>query len=166
MWQKRLFRSWGCFVSVKSKFQHPSPRAYPGHLTSLPSLGEGNLIIRIFQGMGNLNLSLDFMWNLYCKWQAIVENAVSEPFLGKDCAFVANWLQGKGLNKLFAVFEIWNFSLKSLAIPFSQVSADSFRFNIQECSRFLYPFIAFRPTCIARRLVMRNLHEKSTQRAR
>ena len=31
---------------------------------------------------------------------------MSEPFRGKDCAFVANWLRGKGLNKLFAVFEI------------------------------------------------------------
>ena len=55
---------------------------------------------------------------------------------------------------------------KSPAIPFSQVSADSFRFNIQKCSRSLYAFIAFRPTCFARRLVMRNLHETSTQRAR
>ena len=25
-------------------------------------------------------------------------------FRGKDCAFVANWLQEKGLNKLCAVF--------------------------------------------------------------
>jgi len=49
---------------------------------------------------------------------------------------------------------------------FSQVSADSFRFNIQKCSKCLYAFIAFRPTCFARRLVMRNLHETSTQRAR
>ena len=55
---------------------------------------------------------------------------------------------------------------KSRAIPFSQVSADSFRFNIQKCSRSLYAFIALRPTCFARRLVMRNLHEISTQRAR
>ena len=55
---------------------------------------------------------------------------------------------------------------KSLAIPFSQVSADSFRFNIQKCSRSLYAFIAFRPTCFARRLVIRHLHETSTQRAR
>ena len=46
------------------------------------------------------------------------------------------------------------------------VSADSLRFNIQECSRSLYAFIAFRPTCFARRLVVRNLHETSTQRAR
>ena len=55
---------------------------------------------------------------------------------------------------------------KSPAIPFSQVSADSFRVNIQECSWSLYAFIAFRPTCFERRLVMRNLHETSTQRAR
>ena len=40
---------------------------------------------------------------------------------------------------------------KSPAIPFSQVSADSFRVSIQECSRYLYAFIAFRPTCFARR---------------
>ena len=57
-------------------------------------------------------------------------------------------------------------SSKSLAIPFPQVSADSFRINIQECSRSLYAFIAFRPTCFARRLVMPNLHETSTQHAR
>ena len=55
---------------------------------------------------------------------------------------------------------------KSSAIPFSQVSAKSFRFDIQECSRSLYAFIAFRPTCFARRLVMWNLHETPTQRAR
>ena len=52
---------------------------------------------------------------------------------------------------------------KSRAIPFSQVSADLFRFNIQKCSQSLYSFIAFRPTCFAWRLVMRNLHETSTQ---
>ena len=55
---------------------------------------------------------------------------------------------------------------KSPAITFSQVSANSFRFNIQKCSRSLYAFIAFRPTCFAWRLVMRNLHETSTHRAR
>ena len=41
-------------VSVKSKLQHPPPRAYPGHLTPLSSGGGGNLIIRVFQGVGNL----------------------------------------------------------------------------------------------------------------
>ena len=49
--------------------------------------------------------------------------------------------------------------VKGLAIPFSHVSADSFRVNIQECSRSLYAFIAFRQTCFARCLVLRNLHE-------
>ena len=46
----------------------------------------------------------------------------------------------------------------TIVIPFSQVSADSFPVNIQECSPSLYAFIAFRPTCFARRLVMRNIH--------
>ena len=32
----------------------PPPLAYPGHLTTLPSRGGGNLIIRVFQGVGNL----------------------------------------------------------------------------------------------------------------
>ena len=32
----------------------PIPRAYPGHLTPLLSRGGGNLIIRVFQGVGNL----------------------------------------------------------------------------------------------------------------
>ena len=39
-------------------------------------------------------------------------DAVLEDFRGKDCAFVASWLRGKGLNKLCAVFEVfkfWNF---------------------------------------------------------
>ena len=65
--------------------------------------------------------------------------------------FELNWLHGLS---------------KSPAIPFSQVSADSFRFNIQECFRSIYAFIAFRQTCFAWRLVMRSLHETSTQCAR
>ena len=58
---------------------------------------------------------------------------------------------------------------KSRAIPLSQVSADSFPFNIQKCSQSLYalslPF-AWHVLHFARRLVMRNLHETTTQRAR
>ena len=42
-------------------FNMPPPRAYPGHLTPLPPRGGGNLIIRVFQGVGNLNCTLDFM---------------------------------------------------------------------------------------------------------
>ena len=40
-------------------------------------------------------------------WRAIMRDAVLEDFHGKDCAFLANWLRGKGLNKLCAVFEIF-----------------------------------------------------------
>ena len=36
-------------------------------------------------------------------------DAVLEDFHGKDCAFEANWLRGKGLNKLCAVFEVFKF---------------------------------------------------------
>ena len=32
-------------------------------------------------------------------------DAVLEDSLGKDCAFEANWLREKGLNKLCALFE-------------------------------------------------------------
>ena len=38
-------------------------------------------------------------------WQAIIVDMVLEDFCGKDCAFEANWLRGKVLNKLCAVFE-------------------------------------------------------------
>ena len=37
--------------------------------------------------------------------RAIMGDTVLEDFRGKDCAFVANWLRGKGINKLCAVFE-------------------------------------------------------------
>ena len=79
-----------------------SPRAYPGHLTPLPSRGGGNLIISL-PGGGEFELHVQF----YVKslaWRAIMGDAVLEDFHGKDCAFVSNWLRGKGLNKLCAVF--------------------------------------------------------------
>ena len=42
----------------------------------------------------------------FLAWPAIMGDAVLEDFHGKDCAFVANRLRGKGLNKLCAVFEV------------------------------------------------------------
>ena len=42
-------------------------------------------------------------------WRAIMGDAVLEDFRGKDCTLVANWLRGKGLNKLCAVFEVFKF---------------------------------------------------------
>ena len=41
--------------------------------------------------------------------RAIIGDAVLEDFRGKNCAFMANWLRGKGLNKLSAVFEVCKF---------------------------------------------------------
>ena len=86
-----------------------SPRAYPGHLTPLPSWGGGNLIIRVFQGVGNLIPMHPQFHVKSLAWRAIMGDAVLEDFRGKDCAFVANWLRGKGLNKLCAVFEVFKF---------------------------------------------------------
>ena len=42
------------YRSNRSFNMPPPPRAYPGHSTPLPSRGGGNLIIRVFQGVGNL----------------------------------------------------------------------------------------------------------------
>ena len=56
--------------------------------------------------MGNLNRSLDFMCNLsgaLCAWQAIMADVVLEDFCGKDCAFEANWLLGKGSSELCCI---------------------------------------------------------------
>ena len=55
--------------------------------------------------MGNLNCTLNRFHMKSLASRAIMGDAVLEDFRGKDCAFVANWLRGKGLNKLCAVFE-------------------------------------------------------------
>ena len=39
----------------------------------------------------------------------MADEVLEDFFRGKDCAFVASWLQGKGLNKICAVFEVLNF---------------------------------------------------------
>ena len=38
-------------------------------------------------------------------------DAVLEDFRGKDCAFVANWLRGKGLNKLVPYLKYFYFKV-------------------------------------------------------
>ena len=41
-------------------------------------------------------------------WRTIMGDKVLEDFHGNNCAFVANWLRGKDLNKLCAILEgIW-----------------------------------------------------------
>ena len=61
--------------------------------------------------MGNLK-AFELHPRLHVKslaWRAIMGNAVLEDFRRKDCAFVANWLRGMGVNKLCAVFEVFKF---------------------------------------------------------
>ena len=72
------------------------------------------MIIRVFQGVGkfdsqalgvgNLNCPLDFCVKSLA-WRTIMGDKVLEDFHGDNCAFVANWLQGKDLNKLCAILE-------------------------------------------------------------
>ena len=50
LWKLSLFN---IMYRSNRSFNIP-PRAYPGHLTTLPSRAGGNLIISVFQGVGNL----------------------------------------------------------------------------------------------------------------
>ena len=59
-------------------------------------------------GGGEFELHLRFQVKSLA-WRAIMGDVVLEDFRGKDCAFVANWLRGRGLNKLCAVFEVFKF---------------------------------------------------------
>ena len=104
-------------VSVKSKLQHAPPGHTPGiwHLCrpgeegiwlSESSRGWG-IWTPCFRG-GEFELHPRFHVKSLA-WWAIMGDAVLEDFRGKDCAFVANWLRGKGLNKLCAVFEVFKF---------------------------------------------------------
>ena len=103
-----------CYVSVKLKLQHGPPGHTPGiwHLCrpgeegiwlSESSRGWG-IWSPCFRG-GGLELHPRFHVKSLA-WRAIMGDAVLEDFRGKDCAFVASWLRGKGLNKLCAVFEV------------------------------------------------------------
>ena len=104
-----------CFVSVKSKLQHAPPGHTPG-IWHLCRPGEGGIwLSESSRGwgiwspcfrVGGCELHPRFHVKSLA-WRANMGGAVL------DCAFVASWLRGKGLNKLCAVFEVfkfWNFS--------------------------------------------------------
>ena len=60
-------------------------------------------------------------------WRTIMGDAVLEDFRGNDCAFVANWLGGKGLNKLCSLFE-------SIEILISLILDSGFEYmNVLSC---------------------------------
>ena len=101
-----------CIGQIEASTSPPPP---PGHLTPLPSWGGGNLITRVFQGVGNL-IPMCQGWGIWtaplisCEslaWWAMMGDAVLEDFHGKDCAFVANWFTRKGLNQ--ALCHIWRY---------------------------------------------------------
>ena len=105
----KLFSRWPIYnVSVKSKLQHPP---LPGHTPSiwhLCRLGEEGIWLsessRVWgiwtpcKGVGNLNRSLDFMWNLWalCTWRTIM--AGTRCVTNVDCILTdwqvneVNWL--------------------------------------------------------------------------
>ena len=88
-------------------FNIPPPQAYPGHLKTLPSQGGGNLIIRVFQGVGKFELHPRFHVKSLV-WQVIMGDAVLEDFCGKDCAF---WPVGYApSNTAQALRHIWKYS--------------------------------------------------------
>ena len=109
-------------VSVKSKLQHaPPPPGIPRAFDTFDVPGRGG-------GLGIWLSESSKGWGIWSPcfrggefelhprfhvkslaWWAIIGDAVLEDFRGKDCAFVANWLRGKGLSKLCAVFEVFKF---------------------------------------------------------
>ena len=91
-------------ASIKSKLQHPPPRANPGHLTTSCSRGVGNLIFTSV-GWGKLNqkcqASSRFLFRAPKSLKAINTCLDEmEEFKGRDRTFVSDWLTKKGLQKL------------------------------------------------------------------
>ena len=84
-----------CIGQIEASTSPPTPhsRPYRGHLTSLPS--RDSLDSQSLSGCGEFELHPRFHVKSLA-WWAIMGDAVLEDFPGKDCAFVANWLWGKG----------------------------------------------------------------------
>ena len=102
------------YVSVKSKLQH-APPGIPRAFDTFAVPGRREFDDQSLPGGGEFELHPRFHVKSLA-WWAIMGDAVLEDFRGKDCAFVANWLRGKGWSKLCAVFEgfkFWNFQLDS-----------------------------------------------------
>ena len=70
-------------------------------------------------------------------WQAIMGHALLEDFRGKDCAFVANWLPGKGLSKLWYLnskifnigFRLWIYEYIKLCIQWNTISIPAIQYH-------------------------------------
>ena len=92
------------YASIKSKLQHPLPRANPGHLTTSCARGVGNLTFTSV-GWGKLNqkcqASSGFLFRAP-KSLIAINTCLDEmeEFKGRDRTFVSDWLTKKGLQKL------------------------------------------------------------------
>ena len=69
----------------------PPPQAYPGRLTPLLSRGGGNLIIRVFQGVGNL-IPMQRGWGI---WTVV---SISCEMSGRFARDELSW-QGRGVRR-------------------------------------------------------------------
>ena len=105
-------------VSVKSKLQHAPPPGIPRAFDTFAVPGRREFDYQSVPGGGEFDPhalgvgGFELHPRFHVKslaWRAIMGDAVLEDFRGKDCAFVASWLRGKGLNKLCAVFEVFKF---------------------------------------------------------
>ena len=104
-------------VSVKSKLQHPPP---PGHTPGIWHLyrpgEEGMWLSKSSRGWGiwspcvrGREFELHPRFHVkFLAWRAIMGALVLEDFRGKDCAFVANWLQGLCRIWRYLNFNIFN----------------------------------------------------------
>ena len=96
------------------------PRANPGHLTPLPPWGGGNLIIRVFQGVGNL-ISMRWGWGI---WTA--------PTISCENSCVAVYHGGRGVG---------GFSWKRLCLCGQLVTRKGLKqawFWIRECIKVVF----------------------------
>ena len=139
-------------IEASTSLPSPRPRAYPRHLAPLPSRGGGNLIIRIFKEVGNLipvclirggefELHPRFHVESLARW-AFMGDAVLDDFRGKDCAFVANWLQGlcriwRYLNfNIFNIgFRLWIYECIKLCLQWNTIPILAIQYNNKKLNR-------------------------------
>ena len=95
-------------VSVKLKLQHGPPPKHTRVFDTFAVTRKREFDYQGLPGGGEFELQPPFHVKSLA-WQAIMGDLVLDDFRATDWAFVANWLRGKGLNKLCAVFEVFKF---------------------------------------------------------
>ena len=101
-----------------------SPRAYPGHLTPLPSRGGGNLIIRVFQGVGTLipvcqGWGIGTAPSISCEISGVVSYHGGRGVRGfswKRLCLCGQLVTRKGLALKQALYRIWRYLFLNILI--------------------------------------------------